>query len=46
MKKRRAYTIGILGIAAIFLVIGIIDGQYQDVLKKAVTICLECVGIG
>lgn len=36
--------LGLLGIAALLL--GILQGSYQDTLSKAVRICLECVGIG
>ena len=32
--------------AAAALVYGILDGQMQDVLQKAIRICLECIGIG
>lgn len=33
-----------LGVA--FLVIGAANGQLQDMYRKAVMICLECIGIG
>ncbi len=40
--------IGILGIlaGAIFLAIGALQGQFVVIWRKAVMICLECIGIG
>ncbi len=37
---------GILGVAVIFVVIGILNGGMADVLGKAVRICTECIGLG
>lgn len=34
----------ILGIA--FLLLGIFRGEAEVVLRKAITICMECIGIG
>lgn len=36
----------ILGVAVIFVVIGILNGGIADVLGKAVRICTECIGLG
>ena len=44
MKKLK--SILLLALAALFIVIGLSDGQYQSVLSKASKICLECIGIG
>lgn len=33
-------------LGCIFLLIGFFANQYTDILKKAVMICLECIGIG
>lgn len=30
----------------ICLAAGILNGGYQDALRKAIVICLECIGIG
>ncbi len=38
--------LGIVAIAAIFIVIGVLNGGMQDVLKKAAEICAECIGLG
>lgn len=46
--RRQKYVITImLGLAgAAFLVLGLLQGDYQTTLQKAVRLCLECVGIG
>jgi hypothetical protein len=44
--KNRLLTICLIAVSLALIIIGIIDGQPHDVLKKAVTVCLECVGIG
>ena len=36
----------ILGIAVLFVIIGIFNGGMADVLAKAVKICTECIGLG
>ncbi|MEN6470026.1 MAG: CD1871A family CXXC motif-containing protein [Clostridiaceae bacterium] len=33
-------------LGAVFLLIGISRGEVAVVLKKAIYICLECIGIG
>lgn len=37
---------GILLLAAVFIAVGISNGGAQDVLKKAIAICTECIGLG
>ncbi|MBO4415340.1 MAG: hypothetical protein J5824_05090 [Lachnospiraceae bacterium] len=32
--------------AVILVIIGILTGQYSQVLSKAIRVCLECIGIG
>jgi hypothetical protein len=39
-------ALALLALAALFIVLGIARGEARTVLTKAVTICLECVGIG
>ena len=46
MTKRACLLAGLFLVAAIFTVVGIVSGEPAVVLTKAVTICLECVGIG
>ena len=36
----------ILGVSAILIVLGIVNGGMADVLAKAVKICTECIGLG
>lgn len=36
----------LLCLAVVFILLGIYRGETQDVLRKAVNICLECIGIG
>lgn len=44
-KKVPLWLIGLfLGIS--FLAVGFFEGQLTDMYKKAVMICLECIGIG
>ena len=43
-KSIIAVSVIVLGIA--FLVFGIYRGEVDVVLRKAVNICLECIGIG
>lgn len=41
-----ALRILLLCTAAVFLFIGISRGEVGIVLKKAVNLCLECIGLG
>lgn len=43
--KARAWALGAL-LGALFLGIGAAGGQLDVIWKKAVMICLECIGIG
>lgn len=44
-SKRYAYILGAL-IGGLFLGIGTIQGQLDVIWRKAVMVCLECIGIG
>ncbi len=35
-----------LAIGVVFLAVGLWQGQLEDIYRKAVMICLECIGIG
>ena len=37
---------GLIALSVVLTAVGISQGQHLGVLSKAVTICLECVGIG
>ncbi len=39
-------ALALLGLAAVFLVVGVMGGQDFEVFQKAARICLECIGIG
>ena len=43
--RRRAWALGVL-LGVLFLGIGAAQGQFAVIWKKAVMICLECIGIG
>lgn len=44
-SKIPAWTAGaVIGIC--FLIIGAYQNQFVDIYRKAVVICLECIGIG
>ncbi len=43
--KNRLWLAGV-AIGILCLLIGAYEGQLEDIYRKAVTICLECIGIG
>jgi hypothetical protein len=45
MKKVPKWSIGV-ALGVIFLVIGAFSDQFAEIYRKAVMICLECIGIG
>lgn len=42
----RAIRISMVVLACIFIILGIFNGGAEDVLKKAIAICTECIGLG
>lgn len=47
MEKKRGIIGGIAFMAGLlFIAIGVMNGEHLVVMQKAVTICLECIGIG
>lgn len=46
MKKVTLIRTGLLLLAAVFVVLGVLREETAVVLQKAVNICLECIGIG
>lgn len=47
-NKKRAWVIPLvlIAIGIAFLIVGIYNGEAQEILRKATVICLECIGIG
>ena len=48
MKEKKIVWVqyGLLILGAVFMGIGVWRGEQAVVLKKAINICLECIGIG
>ena len=46
MEKNRMLSCVLLAIAVSMIVIGLAGGEQMIVWKKAVNICLECIGVG
>ena len=45
-KATKIAAFAILGIAAVFIIIGAFGDGMSDVLEKAIRICTECIGLG
>ncbi len=45
-KKTIRIRQGLLFVACVFFVIGVLCNQHIDTMNKAIRICLECIGIG
>lgn len=44
-NNKYAWVLGVLA-GILFLGIGAVQGQFSVIWKKAVMVCLECIGIG
>jgi len=47
MSKRANFIVrtGVLAAAAVFMALGIKNNELTEIARKAVTMCLECIGI-
>lgn len=46
MKKQVYITAGFVALALAFVVIGTLRGEDAVIWRKAVNICMECIGLG
>ncbi|MEA5011470.1 MAG: CD1871A family CXXC motif-containing protein [Angelakisella sp.] len=44
--KRNSLAFLVLVLGIVFVVLGVMRGEHDTVLLKAINICLECIGIG
>ena len=44
--KQRLIFLALLTLGAALIAVGCAQGQPSAVLSKAITVCLECIGIG
>lgn len=45
-KQKSAITAVLLVVAVAFLAVGILRGENTVVWRKAVNLCMECIGLG
>jgi hypothetical protein len=43
--KRRLPWI-LLALSLVLVTAGLLNGEFRSVLEKAITVCLDCIGIG
>lgn len=46
MRPNTVLRYGVLLTALLLTACGLANGEHQEVLQKAVRICLECIGVG
>lgn len=45
-KRKNIFAVSVIVLGILFVILGIYRGEVDTVLRKAVNICLECIGIG
>jgi len=45
-RKRPWLAFAFLSLGLLWLILGLISGEYWSVVEKAITVCLDCIGIG
>jgi hypothetical protein len=45
ITKKKVWIV-LLPVGIVFVIMGIMQDDYYDTWLKAITICLECIGIG
>ena len=45
-KKRTLLRIALISAAVVFIIVGVFRGDNDSIFRKAVFICMECIGIG
>jgi len=46
MTEKKVKWLWGVSIGLLLMVVGFMSQQYQDIYRKAIMICLECIGIG
>ena len=44
--RENGIALALLGLAAVFLAVGVLRGEAESVWMKAIRICMECIGLG
>ncbi|MGI5097353.1 hypothetical protein IZU27_07845 [Treponema socranskii] len=45
-KKHTLLRIALITAAVVFIIVGVFRGDNDSIFRKAVFICMECIGIG
>ena len=44
--RKNGPALGLIGLGLLFTAIGVWRGEVEVVLRKAIFICMECIGLG